>query len=179
MSLSLDANGELLSLPGGLKNPTTPAANALKGYKQGLIKSGILTYADAYQFANNYIHDVPSICTILQKRFPFVVVDEMQDMNRTQIDLLEDIFFKADSTNCFQRIGDMNQAIYGEDNGDTANEGVWYAREPTLHLMRKTANYPLMAITPLLGGAGERMLTTKPLYRIIGISFHLMMSSGK
>jgi len=83
-------------------------------FKRNLFKGGILCFDDAYYFAFEYLVKYPRIKTILQRRFRYVFVDEMQDMEKHQHDLLESIFFDdANSISRYQRIGDKNQAIYG------------------------------------------------------------------
>ena len=47
----------------------------------------------------------------------------MQDMERHQHDLLEDIFYDCGkSQSVYQRLGDINQAIYG---GRVSSDSVW------------------------------------------------------
>ena len=71
----------------------------------------------------------PIIKQILQKRFNYVFIDEMQDLEKFQIDLIDSIFYSESSTTIIQRIGDINQSIYNsgksiKDNCD------WEPRNP-------------------------------------------------
>lgn len=94
-------------------------------------KEGILHFDDAYFLADVYLNRIPSIKVILQKRFSFVFVDEMQDMDIQQYNLLEKVFFdKGNSISKIQRIGDKNQAIY---NSVKAAD-VWVDRATVLRL---------------------------------------------
>ena len=94
-------------------------------------KEGILHFDDAYFLADVYLSRFPSIKVILQKRFSFVFVDEMQDMDIHQYNLLEKIFFdERNSISKIQRIGDKNQAIY---NSVKAAD-VWIDRATVLRL---------------------------------------------
>lgn len=87
--------------------------------------TGALHFDDAYYLAEKYIYKIPEIVQILQKRFPYVFVDEMQDMDTHQYDLLEKLFYvDGASESIIQRIGDKNQAIY---NSVKAGE-VWQDR---------------------------------------------------
>ena len=53
-------------------------------------------------------------------------VDEMQDMDTHQCNLLETIFYdEGNSKSTYQRIGDINQAIY---NGEVYTDDVWEFR---------------------------------------------------
>ncbi|WP_367187083.1 UvrD-helicase domain-containing protein [Mucilaginibacter sp.] len=74
--------------------------------------------------AEEYITNHPRMINILQKRFKYVFVDEMQDMAKHQYDLLEKLFAGA-PTGGYQRIGDKNQAIHN-DESDMAD--VWKER---------------------------------------------------
>ncbi|WP_225037101.1 UvrD-helicase domain-containing protein [Winogradskyella sp. SM1960] len=100
-------------------------------FKQSILKSGILHYDDAYFLAERYLIKFPNIKSILQKRFSFVFVDEMQDMETHQCSLLEKIFYdNGNSISKIQRIGDKNQAIY---NSVKATD-VWQDRSVVLRL---------------------------------------------
>lgn len=102
-----------------------------KTIKLQILKSGVLNYDDAYFFAELYLKEIPSIKNILQKRFAFVFVDEMQDMDTHQYNLLEKIFYdNGNSISAIQRIGDINQAIY---NSVKATD-VWIDRANVLRL---------------------------------------------
>lgn len=102
-----------------------------KTIKQQILQSGVLNYDDAYFLAECYLKEIPNIKTILQKRFSFVFVDEMQDMDTHQYNLLEKIFYNdGKSISKIQRIGDKNQAIY---NSVKATD-VWQDRADMLRL---------------------------------------------
>lgn len=102
-----------------------------RSIKLQILYSGFLNYDDAYFLAERYLKKVPAIKTILQKRFSYVFVDEMQDMDAHQYNLLEKVFYdEGHGSSKIQRIGDKNQAIY---NSVKAAE-VWVDRENVLKL---------------------------------------------
>jgi DNA helicase-2/ATP-dependent DNA helicase PcrA len=102
-----------------------------KTIKYKILKSGFLNFDDAYFFAERYLKHYPEIKNILQKRFSYVFVDEMQDMDTHQYNLLEKIFYdEGNSISMIQRIGDKNQAIY--NSVKTAQ--IWNDREIVLKL---------------------------------------------
>jgi len=104
----------------------------LKAFKRRLFQQGTLCFDDAYFLAEEYIRKYPGIIPILQKRFGYVFVDEMQDLDKCQHDLLEKLFWNNGGTeSIFQRIGDKNQAIY---DGDPAEEDTWADRALVLEL---------------------------------------------
>jgi len=96
------------------------------------VLEGIISYEYAFNIATFYLKQNPIIRTYIQKRFRYVFVDEMQDMDQHQYALLEDVFFNnGDSISNYQRIGDKNQAIF---NGSAKLDDIWKARECTLKL---------------------------------------------
>lgn len=84
---------------------------------------GCLHFDDAYLLGNSYIKTFPKIVRLLRKRFQYVFIDEMQDMGKHQVELLEKLFFTGEhSKYCYQRIGDKNQAIFG---GEVETDDFW------------------------------------------------------
>ncbi len=84
----------------------------LEQWKHSLYERGILSYKDSFYFAEWYIENYSNIKQILQSRFKFVFIDEMQDLEKFQIDIIDKIFLGENSSTVIQRIGDINQAIY-------------------------------------------------------------------
>lgn len=104
----------------------------LKKYKKQILGNGYLSYDDAYFLAFEYYKVYRRIKNILQNRFSFVFVDEMQDMDKHQHDLLEKLFFdNGNGGTVFQRIGDKNQAIF---DGEVKLENIWINRAKKLEL---------------------------------------------
>lgn len=73
-----------------------------------------------YVFAERLLQDNPCIKESLQKRFPFVFIDEMQDTQKFQDDLINQIFDCDDVV--LQRFGDPDQAIFSGMSGEKPNE---------------------------------------------------------
>ncbi|WP_210150743.1 UvrD-helicase domain-containing protein [Chryseobacterium scophthalmum] len=95
--------------------------------KTRALAKGILHFDDAYLLAEIYLHKYPKIKNILQKRFNFIFIDEMQDVDRHQYNLLEKIFYdNRNSISKYQRIGDKNQAIF---TGEVSLEDIWLFRD--------------------------------------------------
>ena len=94
------------------------------------ISEWIISYDYAYHLWFKYLEQFPKIIKILQKIFQFVFVDEMQDMEKHQVDILEKIFYKKHVLkHCFQRIGDKNQAIYNWWDVKIDSEWKWWHRK--------------------------------------------------
>jgi hypothetical protein len=88
----------------------TPTHQKILELKQDIRSSGVLSFDEAYTLGAKYLQDYPQIKRILQKRFMYVFVDEMQDMEELQYQLLDEIF---ECDECvLQRIGDKNQEIF-------------------------------------------------------------------
>jgi hypothetical protein len=99
-------------------------------FKTSIWKKGILHYDDAFFMAETYVQKIPIIASLLQKRFSYVFVDEMQDMDKHQYELLEKLFYdNSRSASKFQRIGDKNQAIY---DGEAKVDSYWEDRATVL-----------------------------------------------
>ncbi len=113
-------------------------------YKLQLVKDGYLCFDDAYWLAVNYIAEFPRIIPILQQRFAFVFVDEMQDLDQHQYDLLETVFTGTAAMGpVFQRIGDKNQAIFSDHAGAAE---VWVDRTVVHQLNGSHRLTPLNAV---------------------------------
>lgn len=81
----------------------------LLAFKQRILKTGILSYDDAYYLASHYVNIHSTLRSFFSKRFAYVFIDEMQDTDSEQINLLEKLF---DDSVVTQRIGDINQSIF-------------------------------------------------------------------
>ena len=114
-----------------LKTQTNKRYIGLKAIIVEVLKKGIISYKYAYHFGECYLHKIPLIKELVQKRFSFVFVDEMQDMDTHQYNLLEKIFYDdGNSISIIQRIGDPNQAIYYSVKADD----VWKDRADILRI---------------------------------------------
>lgn len=115
-----------------LSNQNSSTYRGLVNLKGQIRNKGVLCFDDAYIIGDEYLSSFPKVKSLLQKRFRYVFVDEMQDMDRHQYEILENIFFDGGNALCkYQRIGDKNQAIF---NGNVHLNNVWSNREITLNL---------------------------------------------
>lgn len=135
-SLRFDINGDLIcGLDGNagnfpLKNKANSTYRALHQMRKKLLDDGYLCFEDAFYLAECYISEVPKIIDLVQKRFVYVFIDEMQDTDVHQARLLEKLF-PSNGCSIIQRIGDQNQAIY---NRRVKAENVWVPRAGFLTL---------------------------------------------
>ena len=105
----------------------------LEQWKDDLFSKGILNYRDSFYLAEWFIEDNPNITILLRKRFKYVFIDEMQDLEKYQIDIIDKIFYLDDSPTVSQRIGDINQSIYNSGKKIKV-QADWQVREPVMYL---------------------------------------------
>ena len=80
---------------------------------EGIYKShreGVFTYDEMMLYGKQAIQECEQLAISLQRRFPYVFIDEAQDTNALQWDLIHAIF--PDRSVVRQGYGDCNQAIY-------------------------------------------------------------------
>lgn len=115
-----------------LSDKTNKKFDGLKTIITESTSEGIISYEYAFNIANFYLKKYPQIKNLLQIRFRYVFVDEMQDMDNYQYDLLENIFYNnGNSLSIYQRIGDKNQAIF---NGSAKLDDIWKERKAVLEM---------------------------------------------
>ncbi|MCD0449472.1 UvrD-helicase domain-containing protein [Actinocorallia sp. API 0066] len=82
--------------------------------KEEVSSRGIYRYDDMYAIAAEYLHLHPWAGAALRFRFPYVLIDEMQDTSIMQDELLLQVF--SAEGNVIQRVGDVNQRIFDAKN---------------------------------------------------------------
>ena len=125
-------NGKLLEVktPNPKKIKFTPfeidrITEWLKITKEKTFEAGMLCYDDAYFLADVILDEIKDYDKLLQQRFQYVFVDEMQDMELHQISLIEKLFTGQNCSSKLQRLGDVNQCIF---SGDISVEKIWNQR---------------------------------------------------
>ena len=107
--------GELV-VTGATREPPfraeTTSGKQLSSLKRTLARRGVFRYQDMYAIAQQYLAERPGIVPAVSARFPFVLLDEMQDTSASQHELLDLVF--ASSPTVVQRVGDTNQGIYSD-----------------------------------------------------------------
>lgn len=89
----------------------------LRQIKETFWKAGFATYADVETICLRLLRKYPKLAGLIAKRFPFIVVDECQDLGPGQLALLDDLR-KAGAKLHF--VGDRHQAIYSFRKADAA-----------------------------------------------------------
>jgi superfamily I DNA/RNA helicase len=88
----------------------TPTYKKIEAHRRSILKSGVLSYNDAYSLGLHYLHYYPQVAEALRERFAYVFIDEMQDTDDHQMRILNNLF--CHDRVCLQRLGDPNQAIF-------------------------------------------------------------------
>ncbi|MGW4696648.1 UvrD-helicase domain-containing protein [Kitasatospora cineracea] len=99
-------------------NRGTDSYKQLIALKKSLSWRGVFRYADMYAIASRHLHQHPHLAAGLRTRFPFVLIDEMQDTDEEQRRLLETVFGHGTVMQC---VGDVNQRILGGDDAGTGS----------------------------------------------------------
>ncbi|WP_193813162.1 UvrD-helicase domain-containing protein [Kaistella flava (ex Peng et al. 2021)] len=147
----------------------------LENWKIALLSQGILSYKDSFDISKRYLklENAQSIKSILQQRFKFVFIDEMQDLDQDQVNLIENVFFTQESDTVIQRIGDKNQAIYSNvsDSGDT----IWKTRHevsPKIYTENFSLNNSHRLTSIIANLVDGFVMDRDDGYKVIGISAH-------
>lgn len=104
--LGFDLNGKPFpSQPGTATHVI--ASRAIKA----AARAGYFCFDEMFVWAHSLLEDSPDVGLWLQRRFPLVFFDEMQDTSDLQGRLLQAVFPRTSPHVVVQRIGDPNQAI--------------------------------------------------------------------
>lgn len=109
------------------------------------LNRGILRYDDTYFLASLYLKKFPKIKNYFSSRFKYVFIDEMQDVSKIQIKIIEDIF---DNDKVFiQRFGDKNQSISKFDSRN--NTWIFNDDTRTINSSKRYGNGAVKFLEPL------------------------------
>jgi len=108
-------NGSKLKLVAGAH--TDSAQEYVSAVEVLLRDWGLICYDDAYGYALKALNEFgESIKSLISQRFRYVFVDEYQDCSFEQVEILRRVF--GESSSVLQKIGDIDQSIYNNDNGN-------------------------------------------------------------
>ncbi|MEV2227866.1 UvrD-helicase domain-containing protein [Streptomyces phaeochromogenes] len=80
--------------------------------KETLTERGVFRYHDMFAIAEHHLFHHPQLALAAAHRFPFVLLDEMQDTSDLQQRLLDKVF--GSPSTVVQRVGDINQRIFAD-----------------------------------------------------------------
>jgi DNA helicase-2/ATP-dependent DNA helicase PcrA len=84
-------------------------------------KDGYFCYDEMFVWARALLEDCPNVASWLRRRFPLVMLDEMQDTSKAQGAMLHAIFARTSPGIVVQRVGDPNQAIFDDPDAELDN----------------------------------------------------------
>jgi hypothetical protein len=90
--------------------------------KETLTERGVFRYHDMFAIAEHHVARHSQLALAAAHRFPFVLLDEMQDTSGLQQRLLDQVF--GPSSTVVQRVGDVNQRIFA-DGPDAAQPSLF------------------------------------------------------
>ncbi|MCI5641262.1 MAG: ATP-dependent helicase [Lachnospiraceae bacterium] len=79
-------------------------------YQKALERKRLLDFDDMLVYCYELLEQRPDICALWQQKYPYILVDEFQDINRVQYDTVK--LLAAPSNHLFV-VGDDDQSIYG------------------------------------------------------------------
>jgi hypothetical protein len=75
-------------------------------------EQGYFCFDEIFVLGQALLEEQPDLPSILSQRFPFILIDEMQDTSEQQSVFLRRIFARNSDAVCVQRVGDPNQSIF-------------------------------------------------------------------
>ena len=100
---------------GGKPFPSKPSAQSFQHAKDAIeaaARAGYFCYDEMFVWAKALLEDQEHLPVWLAHRFPFVILDEMQDTFERQALFLNAVFHRDSDRVVVQRVGDPNQAIF-------------------------------------------------------------------
>ncbi|RUO77884.1 UvrD-helicase domain-containing protein [Idiomarina seosinensis] len=108
------------SIPGFKKQSESKTYKDLLKVLKERIRRGYFFYSEMYCFAQRSLENNNGMLSAIRKRFPYVLIDEMQDTQDFQDELIGAIFSDCDVS--VQRLGDPDQAIFDNMGGSSPNQ---------------------------------------------------------
>jgi hypothetical protein len=106
---------------GGKAFPAGPGTNTFKLARHAVesaAQAGYFCYDEMFVWARALLEDFPAVASWLRLRFPFAILDEMQDTFELQGSMLHAIFPRSSPDIVVQRVGDPNQAIFDDPDAE-------------------------------------------------------------
>jgi DNA helicase-2/ATP-dependent DNA helicase PcrA len=131
--------------------------HTLEAYRQALAVRNLVDYDDLIGLSVDMLETVPEYTAAYQKRFPWLCIDEYQDIDAQQYRLVR-LLTPADGNLC--AIGDPDQAIYGFRGADVQYFRHFLDDFPTARTIRLHRNYRsssniVSAATQVISAADE------------------------
>ncbi|MBI4184464.1 MAG: UvrD-helicase domain-containing protein [Proteobacteria bacterium] len=147
-----------ISLAGRTGSPAGDgAAETLGAYRRAMARRNWVDLDDLVGLALRALESEPALAALYRKRYPFVSVDEFQDVDRRQYGLLR-LLAPAGANLCV--IGDADQAIYGFRGADPSCFAGFSMDYPGATVARLTRNY--RSIGTIVAASAQVMAAARP-----------------
>ena len=147
LRLKYENDDLLLTVPGFADESTSNSYKDMERAKWALLQGGLYFYSEMYAFAKKLLSDNPDLTKAIRQRFPVVLIDEMQDTQKYQDVILQQLF--DNESICLQRFGDPDQAIFDNIGGDEPNES--YNGKSDLYEIQTTHRFGLDICEKIIG----------------------------
>ena len=139
----------------------TEQAGAYAAYQRLMAAHGLIDHGDQLALTLRLLRERPATRAAIVERFRYVLVDELQDMNRAQVELL---FALTPPTGNVTVVGDLDQAIYTFRGAAGDNLRRFAAARADVRRVVLRRNYrsraPIIAAATRLIGHGPRLVAT-------------------
>jgi ATP-dependent helicase/nuclease subunit A len=88
------------------------AAEAVLAYRRRKRRAGAVDFADLLLMARDLLHDRPEVREALQRRYRYLLVDELQDTDPVQMEVVEHLCGGELTAGKLFGVGDFKQSIY-------------------------------------------------------------------
>jgi DNA helicase-2/ATP-dependent DNA helicase PcrA len=113
-------------------------AEVYQAYSAELMAAGLLDFDDTIYWTARLLESNSATLDRYRKRFPYIMVDEFQDTNYSQLRMVE--LLAGDNGNVAV-VGDDDQSIYKFRGASVANLRRFRTRYPLLNIVRLSENY--------------------------------------
>jgi DNA helicase-2/ATP-dependent DNA helicase PcrA len=127
-------------------------AGAYDRYSQLMMARGFIDHADQVALALRLLRMRPAIRASIASRFKYILVDELQDTNRSQLELV--LALAGDNGN-IMAVGDPNQGIYAFRGARSGNVDTFRATFPEAKTITLRRNYRSL---PAIVEAAQRIV---------------------
>lgn len=142
---------------------TNSAISYARAIQRLLSEEGLIRYNDTYRYTLLALKKYgSSLRTLLSRRFQYVFVDEYQDCSTLQRNVLDALFSGTETI--FQKIGDVDQAIYNSTNDNTP---VWQVEDSYMSIAHSNrCSQEIADVLSVLRTNQETIISSRGVQRI-------------
>ncbi len=126
--------------PGAVANATGRTAEIMLAYNAELKRLGLVDFADIILYVLELFASHPDVLTKYQNQFKYIMVDEFQDTNNSQMQLLEMLCRGRENPNICC-VGDDDQSIYSWRGAEIKHILGFQKTFPGAEIIRLETNY--------------------------------------